>query len=214
MCLAVGSTSAAWKYLPSIVSDMDLSSRQGHFLDSNVGQGLFVHKVTVGAGHEGQHDSVPDTAFDLVSLAVADIEAEAGTGLGLGDLVVVLDDIHWSFLHSAYSQEVKDTRLAVEEAVVASPPENWKAVNSLSACEPDSWELEEARLMNSWSASDQGVGQHRRCSRRLPLARNSKHVRIDWDGVHQNVLARSPPYCQLIMAVPTSPGLSDPSGLC
>jgi hypothetical protein len=214
MCLEVESTSAVWKCLPSTVSDMDLNLKLAHFLDSNVGQEPFAHKVIVGEGHEGQHDWVPDTAFDLVSLAVADTGVEAATGPGLEAPVVVLDDIHSSCLHSAYSQVVvKGIRPVVGEAVSASPPAKRKVANSLSVCELDSWELEAAILMNSWSASGPWVG-HRRYSRKLSLARNSKHVHTGLDEVHQNVLARIQPYCPSIMIVPTAPVLPDSSGRC
>jgi hypothetical protein len=215
MCSEVESTSAAWKCLPSTANDMGLNLRLAHFLDSNVGQGLFVHMMIVGEVHEGRLDWAPGTVFDLVLFAVADTEAEAGTGLDLGALVEVLGDIHSSCFHSAYSQVVvKCIRPAVEEAVAASPPAKRKAANSLSVCELDSWELEEAILMNSWSASGQGVGQHQRYSRKLPLVRSSKHGHTGLDAVLQNALAHSPPYCQSILAVPTSPVLPDPSGRC
>jgi hypothetical protein len=213
MCLEVESTSAAWKGLPSTANDMDLNLRLAHFLDSNVGQVLFVHMVIVGEVHEGQLDWAPGTVFDLVLFAVADTEAEAGTGPDLRALVVVLGDIHSSCFHSAYSQVVvKCIRPAVEEVVAASPPAKRKAANSLFVCELDSRGLEEAILMNSWSAS--GQGQHQRYSRKLPLVRSSKHGHTGLDAVLQNVLAHSPPYCQSILAVPTSPVLPDPSGRC
>jgi hypothetical protein len=211
--LEEGNTSAAWIYSPSIASGMDLNLKLAHFLDSNVGQAAFVHMAIAGEGREGQHDWVPDISFVLVLLAVADTEAEVGTVPAQVALVVVLDGIHSSCLHSAYFQVVvKGTRPAVGEAVAASPPENRKAGHSSSASELDSWELEEAKLMSSWSASDPGVGQHRRCSRRPPPARNSKHVRTDLDAAHQNVPAHSRPCCQSIMIVPTSPIPPDSSG--
>jgi hypothetical protein len=66
--------------------------------------------------------------------------------------------------------------------------------------------------MNSWSASGLGVGQRRRYSKKLPPVRNSKHVHTGSDAVLLTVLAHNLPYCQLIMIVPTSPVLPDPSG--
>jgi hypothetical protein len=121
------------------VSDMDLNLKLVHSLDSNVGQEPFAHKVIVGEGHEGQHDWVLDMAFDLVSLVVADTGVEAVTGPVPGALVVVLDDIHSSCLHSAYSQVmVKSIRPVVGEADAASPPAKRKVANSLSVCELDS----------------------------------------------------------------------------
>jgi hypothetical protein len=68
-------------------------------------------------------------------------------------------------------------------------------------------------LTNSWSASALEVG-HRRCSRKLPPARNSKHVHTGLDEVHQNVPVHSPPYFQLILDVPTCPVLPHSSGRC
>jgi hypothetical protein len=68
--------------------------------------------------------------------------------------------------------------------------------------------------MNSWSGSGLGVGQHRRCSRKLLLVRNSKHAHTGWDVVHQNDLAHNPPYCQSIMMGSASPVLSYFSGRC
>jgi hypothetical protein len=139
MCLGVVSTSVAWKCLPSTANDTGLNSMQVHFLDSNVGRGLLVRTVIVGEVHEDQLDWVPDTAFDLVLLAVEDIEVEAGTGLDPGALVVVLGDIHSSCFHSAYSQAVAmGIHPDVEEAVAALPPAKRKAANSLSVCELDS----------------------------------------------------------------------------
>jgi hypothetical protein len=57
--------------------------------------------------------------------------------------------------------------------------------------------------MNSWSASALEVG-HRRCSRKLPPARNSKHVHTGLDEVHQNVPVHNLPYFQSTLDVPTS----------
>jgi hypothetical protein len=145
---------------------------------------------------------------------VADTEAEAGTEPGLGVLVVVLDDIHSPCLHLAYFQVVvKGIRRVVEEAVAALPPAKRLAANSSSVYELDSWELEAAILMSSWSASALEAG-HRKCSRKLPPARSSKHVHTGLDEVHQNVLDHIPPYFQLILDVPTSPVLPHSSGRC
>jgi hypothetical protein len=55
-CLQVESTSAAGEGLPSTANDMNPSLMLARFLDSNVGQGPFVHTVIAGEGHEGQHD--------------------------------------------------------------------------------------------------------------------------------------------------------------
>jgi hypothetical protein len=146
---------------------------------------------------------------------VEDTEAVAETEPGLEVLVAIPDDTHSSCLHSAYSLVVeKNTLPAVEEAVAAPLLASWKAASSSSVCGLDSWELEAVTPMNSWSGSGLGAGQHRRCSRKPLLARNSKHARTGWDVVPQNGLAHNPPCCQWIMMWSTSPVLPNSSGRC
>jgi hypothetical protein len=68
--------------------------------------------------------------------------------------------------------------------------------------------------MNSWSGNGPGVGQHRRYSRKLLLARNSKHAHTGSDAAHQTVLAHNLPYCQSIRMGSASPVFPDSSGRC
>jgi len=142
---------------------------------------VHIDPVLVGEALEDRYGLVKDKASYLGEPAAADIEAAVATEPDPGLVVWVLDDTHLAYLpHSAYFLVVvKGIRhpAAVEEAIVAFLLTSLKLVNSSSAYEVDSYSV--GLPMNSWSANGLGEGRHRRYLRKLPPARNSKHVHID-----------------------------------
>jgi hypothetical protein len=141
---------------------------------------VHIDLVLVGEALEDRYGLVKDKASYLGEPAGANIEAAVATEPDPGLAVLVLDDTHLAYSpHSAYFLVVKGIRhpAAVEEVIVAFLLTSLKLVNSSSAYEVDSYSV--GLPMNSWSANDLGEGRHRRYLRKLPPARNSKHVHID-----------------------------------